>query len=146
MIQKMCFLAGMLYYASASLLIFLNPLPGLLMLILKPSHVNYDNFVFVVPSLIENVLVFRLWSRQSYNFSVNFVYVIQQYTYLMAIKDKIFNTTALWVPFGDAKAQQGVKGGNNKYRNSRILCAIWVYSAFGAVIGLSAWRIVRGYH
>ncbi|KAJ7107593.1 hypothetical protein C8R44DRAFT_885573 [Mycena epipterygia] len=52
--------------------------PGLLMLILKPSHVNYYNFVFVVPSLIENVLIFRLWSRQSYTFNVNFIYVIQQ--------------------------------------------------------------------
>ncbi|KAJ7121582.1 nucleotide-diphospho-sugar transferase [Mycena epipterygia] len=149
MIQKMCFLTGMLYYASASSLIFLNPLPGLLMLILKPQHINYYNFVFVIPALINSIIVFRLWSRQSYNSNVNFVYVIQQYAYLMALEDKLFNTTALWVPSGDSKAQAGmgkVKGGNNKYRNSRILCAVVTYSSFGAGIGLSVFRILEGYH
>lgn len=65
----------------------------------------------------------------------------------MAIKDKLFNTTALWVPSGDNKTQNGkVKGGNNKYRNSRILCAAWVYGSTAAMIGMSAWRIVQGFH
>ncbi|KAJ7280911.1 nucleotide-diphospho-sugar transferase [Mycena rebaudengoi] len=58
--------------------------------------------------------------------NVNFVYVIQQYAYLIALKDKLFNTTAAWVPSGDTKEHEGakVKGGNNKYRNSRIQCAV----------------------
>jgi hypothetical protein len=65
----------------------------------------------------------------------------------MALKDKLFNTTAAWVPSGDTKAHEGakVKGGNNKYRNSRILCAFWVYSTTaGAIVG-STFRILEGY-
>ncbi|KAJ7256338.1 nucleotide-diphospho-sugar transferase [Mycena rebaudengoi] len=147
-IQKLCYLTGMLFYTASAFLIFLNPLPGLLMLWLQPGHIAYYNFVFVVPALIDSIIIFRLWSRQKYNFNVNFVYVIQQYAYLMAIKDKIFNTTAAWVPSGDLKAHEGVKakGGNNKYRNSRILCAFWVYfTTAGAIVG-STFRILEGYH
>ncbi|KAJ7918056.1 hypothetical protein B0H13DRAFT_2438731 [Mycena leptocephala] len=77
-------------------------------------------FVFVIPSLIDNIIIFRLWSRQSYNFNCNFVYIIQQYAYLIAIKDKIFGTTALWVPSGDNKTHGGKAKGGNKYRNSRL--------------------------
>ncbi|KAJ7236601.1 nucleotide-diphospho-sugar transferase [Mycena haematopus] len=146
-IQKMCFLTGMFFYTSSALLILLNPLPGILMLVLKPSHLVYYNFVFVVPSLIDNIIVFRLWSRQSYNFNCNFVYIIQQYAYMMAIKDKLFGTTALWVSSGDNKSHGGkTKGGNNKYRNSRLLCAFWVYSCTAATIALSTFRILQGYH
>ncbi|KAJ6582533.1 family 2 glycosyl transferase [Mycena vulgaris] len=148
-VQKLCFLTGMLYYAAAALSIFLNPLPGLLMLIFNPGHIIFYNFFFVVPAIIDSMLVFRLWSRQRYNFNCIFVFVIQQYAYLMAIKDKIFGTTALWVPSGDTQAQQGTvkaKGGNNKYRNSRILCALWVYSTMAATIALSTVRIHQGNH
>ncbi|KAJ7775932.1 nucleotide-diphospho-sugar transferase [Mycena maculata] len=147
-VQKLCFLTGMLYYAAASMTIFLNTIPVILMLLFNPSHIIYYNFFFVVPSILDSVIIFRLWSRQRYNFNVNFVFIIQQYAYLMAIKDRILGTTASWVPSGNAQAQgtAKAKGGNNKYRNSRIFCAIWVYSTFGATIGLSAWRIVQGYH
>ncbi|KAJ7132843.1 family 2 glycosyl transferase [Mycena crocata] len=148
-VQKVCFLTGMLFYTASAVLLLANPLPGLLMLWLKPQHVLYFNFVFVVPALIDSLIVFRLWSRQRYNFNVNFVYVIQQYAYLMAIKDKVFGTTALWVPSGDSKAHDGVgkvKGGNNKYRNSRVLCAVWVYFTTASAVVGSTLRILQGFH
>ncbi|KAJ7275847.1 nucleotide-diphospho-sugar transferase [Mycena rebaudengoi] len=146
-VQKLCFLTGMLFYTASAVLLLLNPLPALLMLAFQPGHILYYNFVFVIPALIDAFIIFRLWSRQRYNLNVNFVYVIQQYAYLMALKDKLFNTTAAWVPSGDTKAHEGakVKGGNNKYRNSRILCAFWVYSTTaGAIVG-STFRILEGY-
>ncbi|KAJ7614387.1 nucleotide-diphospho-sugar transferase [Roridomyces roridus] len=156
LIQKMCFLTGMLYYSAAAMSIFLNPLPGLLMLVFKPQHIIFYNFFFVLPAVLDNIIIFRLWSRQRFNFNCIHVFVIQQYAYLMAIKDKIFGTTAAWVPSGDNKAQaskeagapavKSSKGKNNKYRNSRILCAIWVYGVTGAIIGLTTLRLVQGYH
>ncbi|KAJ7729388.1 nucleotide-diphospho-sugar transferase [Mycena maculata] len=148
-VQKLCFLTGMLYYSAAALGIFLNPMPGLLMLLFNPEHIIFYNFFFVIPAMIDSIFIFRLWSRQSYNFNCIFAFVIQQYAYLMAIKDKICGTTALWVPSGDNKAQTGLgkaKGGNNKYRNSRILCAVWVHFTMAATIGLSTFRILQGYH
>ncbi|KAJ7094790.1 nucleotide-diphospho-sugar transferase [Mycena epipterygia] len=145
-VQKICFLTGMLYYSSSAGLIFLNPLPGYLMLWLKPTHIHYYNFAFVVPAVLNQLIVFRLWSRQVHDAIVDSFGL--RYAYLMACKDKIFGTSALWVPSGDTRAQKGagkVRGGNNKYRNSRILCAVWVYTAFGMLVGFATWRIIQGH-
>ena len=98
--------------------------------------------------LIYSVVVFRLWSRQRYNVNVNFVFVIQQFAYLMAIKDRIFGTTASWVPSGDNNSHgktKNRKGGNNKYHNMRILCAVWMFGTTVALIVGVTLRILEGY-
>ncbi|KAJ7634331.1 nucleotide-diphospho-sugar transferase [Roridomyces roridus] len=151
LVQKVCFLTGMMYYFTAALSIFITPLPALIMLIFRPGHIIYYNFFFVFPSVLNGMIVFRLWSRQRYNFNCLFVHVIQQYAYLMAIKDKIFGTTAPWVPSGSHKSSTSSnlstkrKNTHTKYRNMRILCAFWTYGTIGAVIALSAVRIVQGH-
>jgi len=98
--------------------------------------------------LIYSVVVFRLWSRQRYNVNVNFVFVIQQFAYLMAIKDRIFGTTASWVPSGDNNSHgktKNRKGGSNKYHNMRILCAVWMFGTTVALIVGVTLRILEGY-
>ena len=148
-VQKVCYLSGMMFYASSAAMVILNTLPGLLLLAFYPGVVLWYNCAFVVPSLIYSIFIFRLWSRQKYNFNCNFVFVIQQYAYLMAIKDRIFNTTALWVPSGDNKAHEGPKkkgGTNNKYRNMRIFCATWLLGSTGGLIAGTVVRVKQGYH
>jgi len=147
-IQKICYMSGMMYYTAAAFMAFLAALPGLLMLWLNPALVHWYNFAYAFPSLIYSVVVFRLWSRQRYNFNVNFVFTIQQYAYLMAIKDRVFGTTATWVPSGDNKSHVKTKkktGGNNKYRNMRILCGLWMWGCAVALIVGVTLRIVEGY-
>ncbi|KAF9047517.1 nucleotide-diphospho-sugar transferase [Panaeolus papilionaceus] len=147
-VQKVCYMSGMMYYTAAAFMAFLASFPGLLMLIFNPGMVMWFNFAYAFPSLIYSIFVFRLWSRQRYNFNVNFVFVIQQYAYLMAIKDRIFGTTASWIPSGDNKSHvksKKKKTGNNKYRNMRILCGLWMGgSAVGITIGVTI-RIIEGY-
>jgi len=147
-IQKACYMSGMMYYTAAAFMAFLASMPGLFMLFFNPGMVLYYNFAFVFPSLIYSVVVFRLWSRQRYNVNVNFVFVIQQFAYLMAIKDRIFGTTASWVPSGDNNSHgktKNRKGGNNKYRNMRILCAVWMFGTTVALIVGVTLRILEGY-
>lgn len=146
-IQKLCYLRGMMYYTAAAFMAFLASIPGLLMIALNPDMIVWFNFAYALPSLIYSVVVFRLWSRSRYNFNVNFVFTIQQYAYLMALKDRVFGTTAAWVPSGNNSAHKNKKkvGGNNKYRNMRILCGVWMGgSAVGVIVGVTL-RIVQGY-
>ena len=148
-IQKVCYMSGMMYYTAAALMSFLASTPGLLMLLFNPGMVMWFNFAYAFPSLIYSIIIFRLWSRQMYNFNVNFVFVIQQYAYLMAIKDRIFGTTASWVPSGDNKSHvnkdKKKKVGNNKYRNMRILCGLWMGSTFAALAIGTTLRILEGH-
>lgn len=102
-IQKICYLSGMMYYSAISLSLFINPLPGVLMLWIRPEYVRYYNLAFAVPSILYSLIAIRCWARASYGVNVQFIMVIQSYAYLTAIKDRLFGRALAWVPSGDTK-------------------------------------------
>ena len=145
-IQKICYVSGMLFHTSAAMVIFVNHLSGPLLVWVSPNLVLWFNCVFAGPSIVYTTIILRLWSHQKYNFNVSFVFTIQQYAYFTAIKDHIFRTTALWVPSGDNNAHVGrKKAPNNKYRSMRMLCAVWSWGASAALFAGVAYRIVQGW-
>ena len=136
--QKICYLSGMMYYSAISLGVFLNPLPGILMIWVRPEYVRYYNLAFAVPSLLFSFIAIRFWAKASYGFNVQFIMVIQAYAYLTAIKDRIFGRALAWVPSGDTKAHK-----NNKYRNMRILAWTWTLSVMGALVSGVVYQLLR---
>ncbi|KAI5357509.1 putative glycosyltransferase 2, nucleotide-diphospho-sugar transferase [Septoria linicola] len=138
-VQKICYLSGMMYYSAISLSIFINPLPGILMLWIRPQYVRYYNLAFAVPSIVYSIIAIRCWAKARYGFNVQFIMVIQSYAYLTAIKDRLFGRALAWVPSGDTKAHK-----NNKYRNMRILAWCWSITTVGAVIAGTVYQILRG--
>ncbi|TEB37616.1 nucleotide-diphospho-sugar transferase [Coprinellus micaceus] len=151
-IQKICYMSGMMFYSSAAFMIIVSNLPGPLLVWLNPHLVLWYNCFFAVPSLIYATIIFRLWSRVNYNFNVNYVFTLQQYAYTMAIKDRIFGTTAGWVPSGDntahvtAAPEQRKKKPHTKYRNMRIVCFIWVWGTGATMFAGVAYRIWEGWY
>jgi cellulose synthase/poly-beta-1,6-N-acetylglucosamine synthase-like glycosyltransferase len=126
-IQKICYLSGMMYYSATALGIFINPLPGILLMWFRPEFLKYYNLAFALPSLLYSLIAIRMWAKAKYSIHVQYIMAIQQYAYLTAIKDRLFGTALAWVPSGDTKAHK-----NNKYRNMRILAWCWTitYDAF----------------
>lgn len=138
-IQKVCYLSGMMYYTAISTSIFINPLPGILMIWIRPDFVHYYNLAFAIPSIVYSVIAIRFWSRASFGFNAQFIMVIQSYAYLTAIKDRLFGRALAWAPSGDVKAHK-----NNKYRNMRILCVCWMTTTLMMLITGVAYRIATG--
>lgn len=112
-IQKVCYLSGMMYYSAISLSIFINPLPGVLMLWARPEYVRYYNLAFAIPSILYSLIAIRCWAKASYGFNVQFIMVIQSYAYLTAIKDRLFGRALAWVPSGDTKVSARSPPGEN---------------------------------
>lgn len=127
--QKLNYLCGMMYYSAVSLSIFVNPLPGIFMVWLRPDYFRYYNLAFAAPSLVYTLLAFRVWAKARYGLHVQYIQVIQGYAYLTAIKDRIFGRALLWAPSGDSKAHK-----NNKYRNMRILAWCWLLTWMSALL------------
>ncbi|KAF9773213.1 hypothetical protein IL306_009018 [Fusarium sp. DS 682] len=94
--QKICYFSGFLFYVTLSLNIFINPLPGIFLLALRPDYVRVWNLAFAAPSFFYSLLVIPLWARCSYSYNVQHVMTVQSFAYLTAIKDRIFNITAPW--------------------------------------------------
>ncbi|KAF8545433.1 nucleotide-diphospho-sugar transferase [Trichophaea hybrida] len=139
-IQKICYLSGMMYYSAMALGIFINPLPGVLLMWVRPEFLKYYNLAFAVPSLLYSLIAIRLWAKAKYSIHVQYIMAIQQYAYLTAIKDRLFGTALAWVPSGDTKAHK-----NNKYRNMRILCWCWTISYEAALISGTTYCLLTGW-
>ncbi|KAK1833592.1 hypothetical protein QBC39DRAFT_389826 [Podospora conica] len=140
LMQKVCYLCGLLYYSAVSLGIFISPIPGTLLLVLRPEWFKYYNLAFAIPSIVYGGIVFRYWSRATYGFNVQHVMVVQSYAYLTAIKDRLFGIELLWAASGDKKAHK-----SNKYRNMRLLCWAWTIVALGGMVAAVTYRLVGGF-
>lgn len=134
-VQKLCYTSGMMYYSAVSLGIFINPLPGILLLWIRPEYFKYYNLAFAIPSICYTLLVLRFWARGGYSLNVQFIMVIQSYAYLTAVKARIFGRVLAWVPSGDNKSHR-----DTKYRHMRILCWCWNFTHLGVFIAGLVWR------
>ncbi|SPQ22639.1 0a405a10-4426-4c9b-b3d3-717f39b25744 [Thermothielavioides terrestris] len=140
LMQKICYLCGLLYYSAVSLGIFISPIPGTLLLSFRPEWFKYYNLAFAIPSIVYGSLVFRFWAKAKYGLNVQHVMVVQSYAYLTAIKDRLFGIELLWAASGDKKAHK-----SNKYRNMRILCWLWTIATVGGVVAIVTYRILTGF-
>jgi len=77
-IQKFCYISGFLYYSATALAIFLNPLPGPLLLWVRPEYFKYYNIFFAFPSVLYGILVFRFWSTGNWTLNVVYTNVVMQ--------------------------------------------------------------------
>jgi hypothetical protein len=139
-IQKFCYISGFLYYSATALGIFFNPLPGPLLLLVRPEFFKYYNIFFAVPSVFYGVLVFRLWAKSNWSLDVVYCNVVMQYAYLNSIKDRIVGQRLIWAASGDNRAHK-----NNKYRNMRILACVWTIIHNGLLVGAVTYRLLKGF-
>ena len=135
-IQKLCFLGGMMYYSATALAIFTGPLPGLLLIWIRPAAVFWYNVAFAVPSLIFSFFIMKIWAKQPYGFSCQRVRIIQSYSHLFAIKDKIMGSAIAWVPTGGGASS---RSSSQAYDASVKLMLIWTISVTLLIIGGSGW-------
>eukprot|EP00903_Cladosiphon_okamuranus_P008151 g7850.t1 len=140
-IHKVCFFNGLLYYIATALLLFLAPLPIILLLYIKADTVLWYYSGFTVPTILMVTVAMPLWSKQPYGMPVHRVRVIQCYAHLYALKDSLLGQAAAWVPSGGGASRSSSKA----YRSSVLLMVTWTTVSTAAIIGGSAWRILEGY-
>lgn len=139
--QKVSYFSGMLYYMASALSIFVNPLPAVLLVWIRPEAVLWYGIAFAIPSLLFSCVILRLWCKQKYGFAAEKVKNVQFYAHVYAIKDKLFGTAVSWIPTGGQTKGKS----KSRYRSARMLCAFWIGATTGSVIGGSIWRILQGH-
>ena len=138
--QKLCYISGLLYYTATALAVFMNPLPGPLLLWVRPEFFKYYNVFFALPSLVYGLVILRIWGRSNYNLNVQYVQVIMAYAYVNSIKDRIVGQKTIWAASGDTKAHN-----NNKYRNMRLVAWAWTIIHTSALVSAVAYRLAKGF-
>lgn len=128
--QRACYLSGMLFYQATALSVFINFIPGLLVLHFYPQNIHWYNMAFSIPSFLFGTIHMRLWNKAPYGFSALRARVVSYHAHFFAIKDKIFGQVLPWVPTGAA-----VKN-NLERRYKRMVLSVNL-----GVIALGAWGL-----
>ncbi|CAM9712879.1 unnamed protein product, partial [Hapterophycus canaliculatus] len=81
-------------------LIFLAPIPIMLLIYIKADSVLWYYSGFAVPSILIVSVIMPIWAKQPYGMPVHRVRVIQCYAHLYALKDHLMGTAAAWIPSG----------------------------------------------
>lgn len=118
--QKLCYFSGMLYYLSSALGIFLLNIPSIVIVNFYPEMLHIWNIIFYAPIFIFGTVGVWNWSNYS-NKDFDFLKIrnVSYYAHLFAMKDKLLNSTMLWVPTGASKS------GGSRYVSFLWLCSIW---------------------
>ncbi|CAN0266234.1 unnamed protein product [Ectocarpus fasciculatus] len=136
-LHKLCFLNGMLYYMATALLIFMAPIPIMLLVWMEADGVLWYHSGFVMPSLIFAGIIMPLWSKQRYGLAAQRVKVLQCYAHLFAIKDTFMGTHAAWLPSGSGSARWR----NATYTAAVRVMVVWNVIITSLIVGGSAWRM-----
>ena len=137
--QKLCYLIGFLYYITTAVEPGFRNIPAPLILLARPQYFRYYYMFFAVPSLLVEVLAYKLWARGRYTLSVQYARLIQSYAYLHAVWDIIAGKKLSWMPSGDGRAHR-----NDKYRNMLILAWAWEMIHACVLILACVFRVVQG--
>ena len=80
----------------------------------------------------------KVWSKQTYDFSCQRVKIIQGFSHLFAIKDKIMNTAVPWVPTGGGASSRSA---SSAYDQSVKLMIGWTLTVTILTIGGAGFRM-----
>jgi len=141
-VQKACFGLGFMYYLTASLGVFLNPIPAPLLLWLTPNNLIYYNMFFGVPGMIHSLIVIPLWTKSRYPpFKVQYVNTIVAFACISTFIGCMFKKgEGKWVSSGSNKNSK-----NTRYRNMRILAWVITILHEGNLIAAVTYRLLKGF-
>ena len=106
--QRVCFWAAFLYYMSSAALLVTSALPTLIMLWFFPGQITPKNYLFLVPSIISQLFVFRLTAR-GWRPTIYKVCMINSFCHVLAVTDALRDQVQAWIPTGavGATAKKG---------------------------------------
>lgn len=141
-VQKLCYVFGFLYYLTAALGVFLNPLPGPLLLWVSPKSVLYYNMFYGVPGIFHNLVIAPLWAKSRYPpIKVQYTNTILAYACISTFLSCMFGRgEGNWVSSGANKTSK-----NTRYRNMRILAWVMTILHYGNLISAVTYRLLTGF-
>ncbi|CAN0133205.1 unnamed protein product [Laminaria digitata] len=93
-------LANYCVFMLCSQLVFLAPVPILLLVWMESDGVLWYHSAFALPSIVFAAVFMPFWSKQPYGMACHRVKVLQCYAHMYAVKDRLMGRSAPWNPSG----------------------------------------------
>jgi cellulose synthase (UDP-forming) len=131
---RCCYLSGFCYYVHTALFTFVAPAIPLVMLTVVPERVRLINYVFIVPSIIYNFIVFPAWHRGRFGPEAFMAKLLYGWAHVFALWDICRRKRMGWQATGGGKRKAGT-------RRIWVGVTIWNGGTSLAWVTVAAWRL-----
>lgn len=100
LMQRLCYLSGMMYYIITGIGLFLTFLPISLILIFAPDLTHWYNIFFTIPSLLYTTFIYSRWTRTTWGLHTPRSLQATFYCHLLAFTDYLRGKLTSWEATG----------------------------------------------
>ncbi len=135
--QRACYLTGMLFYISTGIGIILAPIPTVVMLVFFPEEIHWFNLLFAVPSLLYGTVLMWVWMKTRFTLDVIRIRQVSYFAHLFALIDHLTGRVEEWKPTGGSVS-------SNRFQIFKPVAKIFWAASLLLIAGLTIWRISQG--
>jgi cellulose synthase (UDP-forming) len=133
---RFCYVSGFCYYVHTAAFTIATPIIPLYMLIVMPDMIRIMNYVFIIPSIIYNFVVFPSWHRCRFGPTAFLAKLLYGWSHIFAIWDILRRHQMGWQTTGGSKRKSGL-------RRIWLSIAIWNGSTCAVWLILAIWRATQ---
>ncbi|HUZ20894.1 MAG TPA: glycosyltransferase family 2 protein [Acidimicrobiales bacterium] len=133
---RLCYFSGFCYYLHTAVFSLVAPLIPIVLVVAMPERVQLQNYLWIIPSTVYNLIVFPLWNRGRYGPEALMAKTLYGWAHLFAIWDALRKRTLGWQPTG---------GHATGRKTNRVWIAIlvWGCTTSAVWVGASAFRMTQ---
>ena len=106
---RCCYLSGFCYYVHTAVFTFVAPAIPLVMLIVIPEQVRLTNYLFILPSMIYNFIVFPAWHHCRFGAEALMGKLLYGWAHVFALWDICRRRQMGWQTTGGGKRKAGTR-------------------------------------
>lgn len=136
LITRMCYMSGFFYYIHTALFTIVSPLVPIVLLLVRPDLIRWENTMLVIPGLVYATLIFPLWHRNPYRLEAWAARMMYGWAHVFAIWDILRKNRMAWQPTGSSGAKK------NKTRRFWTGMIVWGGGTAALWVGAGIWRML----
>ncbi len=135
--QKLCYLSGMLYYILTGIGVFAIQVPSLLLMVFSPDKIVWFNTFFSLPSFLFGIVFVKLWSKAPWGWYAVKARQLSYYAHFCAVVDKFRGQLIPWQATGAVKASE-------RYREFCSYMLLWISAKTTLIFTLAIYYTLNG--
>lgn len=100
LMQRVCYLSGMLYYITTGVMLLAGFIPALALLFFKPEAMFFWSLIYTMPSFIFGTVVMAIWSVNRWGWYVPMTRVLSYHAHIFALFEFLTKSVTPWQATG----------------------------------------------
>ena len=144
-VTRLCYISGFCYYCHTALFLFIAPAIPITLLLFLSQQIRWENYVYVIPSIIYSLIIFPLWHKSDYGLNGGLLdamaaKLIYSWAHALTLIDLARGRPLGWQPTGSSAAKARATT-HWHIKHAHLLLFSWGMLTSLVWLGLGGWRM-----